>query len=107
MSGLSLVADDNVFHEGEVTLLLALPPVHSWASQKIITATAEMTYAIRSSKFNGFKIGLTFREFKADARELLEASLRNALKKVGHVDRHNAGVRSGANRPRDSQPLGC
>ncbi len=94
MSGLSLVADDNVFYEGEVTLVLALPPEHVWAAQKSITATARMTYAIRSSKLNGFKIGMTFLEFKADAKELLQAAI---LRESGKTDVHeieNPGVDS-------------
>lgn len=75
MSGLSLVVEDDVFHEGVVTLTLALPPEHDWASQKDIRATARMTYAIHSSKLNGFKIGMTFLEFEGDARELLQAAI--------------------------------
>lgn len=75
MSGLSLIIDDNVFYEGEVTIVLALPPEHSWTAQKSITATARMTYAVHSSKLNGFKIGMTFLQFKGDAKELLQAAI--------------------------------
>ena len=83
MSGLSMVVDDNVFYEGEVTVILALPPEHGWASQKTITATARMTYAIHSSKLNGFKIGMTFLQFKEDAKELLQAAI---LRESGKAD---------------------
>lgn len=78
MSGLSMVVDDNVFYDGEVTVLLTLPPVHSWAAQKIITATASMTYAIHSSKLNAFKIGMKLLGFKDDGRELLQGALLRA-----------------------------
>lgn len=105
MSGLSMVAEDNAFYDGEVTVLLALPPVHSWASQKIIAATAEMTYAIHSSKFNGFKIGLVFRAFKGAEKDLLEAALRHALKKAGVAGMQSTSARFSAHQPRDSQPL--
>lgn len=79
MSGLSMIVEDNVFQEGEVSVLLALPPAHAWAAQKIITVTAKMTYAIHSSKYGAFKIGMTFLEFKADAKELLQAALSHKL----------------------------
>ena len=106
MSGLSMVVEDNAFHEGRVTVLLALPPVHGWASQKVITATAEMTYAIHSSKLNAYKIGITFVEFKADGRELLQAALQQGAKPGDDHGAQCLGTRSGAGRTGDSQPLG-
>lgn len=107
MSGLSMVAEENVFHEGEVTLLLALPPVHDWAAQKIITAVAEMTYAIRSSKLNGFKIGMRFLEFKEDARELLQAAVRHAVQQSDDADARDPGLSARAILPVDTQLLGA
>ncbi|MGP1675699.1 MAG: PilZ domain-containing protein [Burkholderiales bacterium] len=83
MTGLSIVIDDNVFHEDVVTVILTLPPEHGWASQKTITATARMTYAIYSSKLNGFKIGMAFLEFKESAKELLQAAI---LRESGKAD---------------------
>ncbi len=96
VSGLSMVVEDNVFDEGVVTLTLALPPEHGWASQKDITATARMTYAIRSSKLNGFKIGMTFLELKGDAKELLQAAILRELTKadVSGIDDPAAGLGS-------------
>ncbi len=105
MSGLSMVVDDNVFHEGEVTVLLTLPPVHPWAAQKIIEATARMTYAIHSSKLNAFKIGMKILGFKADGEVLLQAALRRASQEQGDAGRQGAGARSAVNRDTDSQPL--
>lgn len=106
MSGLSMVAEDNVFHEGKVTVLLALPPVHSWAAQKIITATARMTYVIHSSKLNGFKIGMTFLEFRPDGKELLQVALRRGLKSDGDAGTQDSRARSRTAWPGDSQPRG-
>ena len=105
MSGLSMVVEDNVFYEGEVTILLTLPPVHAWAAPKIITSTAGMTYAIRSSKLNGYKIGMTFMEFQQDGKELLQAALQRELIKIGLTGRQDSGLGLRACRPRSSQPL--
>lgn len=105
MSGLSMVVEDNVFHEGRVTVLLALPPVHGWAAQKVITATAEMTYAIHSSKLNAYKIGMTFVEFKADGKELLQAAVMQGLQRPGDTDGEYPDTRTGVNHTGDSQPL--
>lgn len=101
-----MVVDHNVFHDGEITVLLALPAVDAGARQKIITSTAEMTYAIHSSRLNAFKIGMLFLEFKADGKELLEAALRQALKQDGDAGMQNSGARSRAILPLDSQSLG-
>lgn len=104
MSGLSMVVDDNVFHEGEVTLLLTLPPVHPWAAQKIIEATARMNYSIHSSKLNAFKIGMKILGFKADGGMLLQAALQRASEQEVDARRQAVGARSGANRNTDSRP---
>ena len=79
LSGLSIVVDYNVFQEGEVVIVLALPPASAGAPRKVVTATAEMTYAIYSSKLAAFKIGLAFRKFRGEGKLLLEAALRPAL----------------------------
>lgn len=105
MSGLSMVIDHNIFHEGEVMVLLALPP-HAGAPQKIITAAAQMSYAVHSSRLKAFKIGMTFLEFNGNGKELLEAALAHELKRVDVIRTENPGFRSRVNRPGDSQPLG-
>lgn len=106
MSGLSMVVGYNVFQEGAVTVALALPLAYAGASRKVVTSTAEMTYAIHSAKLDAFKIGLAFCEFRGDGKELLEAALRHAWKEEGVDGMQNQGARSRANRPPDSQPLG-
>ncbi len=105
MSGLSMVVEDNAFHEGEVTVILALPPVHSWAAQKVITLSAKMTYAIHSSKLNAYKIGMSFLDFKADGRELLQAALSQPQQAPVEAGAQSPDRRSAANDPADSQPM--
>ncbi|MFH1605634.1 MAG: PilZ domain-containing protein [Pseudomonadota bacterium] len=80
MSGLSIVVGYNIFQEGEVAVVLDLPPAYAGAPRKVVTATAEMTYAIYSSKLDAFKIGLAFRKFRGDGKVFLATALRHALK---------------------------
>lgn len=105
MSGLSMVVDYNVFQEGEVTLVLALPLAHAGASGKVVTSTVEMSYAIHSSKVDAYKIGLTFRAFRGNGKALLEAALRQALKNEADAGMQDAGLGSRTILPVDSQPL--
>ena len=88
LTGLSMVVEDDVFYEGEVTVVLALPPEHSWAAQASITVNARMTYAIHSSKFNGFKVGMRFVGFKDNAKELLQAAILHESAKTAVDDPH-------------------
>lgn len=106
LSGLSMIVDDNVFEEGEVAVVLALPLAYPGASRKVVMSTAEMSYAIHSSKLDAFKIGLAFREFRGDGRALLEDALRQALQEDGADGMQDSGVRSRTKLPGDSQPLG-
>jgi len=105
MSGLSLVVDYNVFEEGEVAVVLALPPEFTGAARKVITSAAEITYAIHSSKLDAFKIGFAFREFRGDGKALLEAVLRRELNKAGDTGIQRAGPGSRVTLSVDSQPL--
>jgi len=75
IEGLSVVVDSNIFNEGEVTVLLALPPVYIGGPKKIIEATAKMVYTVHSSDHDAFRIGMRFRTFKRNGYELLEAIL--------------------------------
>jgi hypothetical protein len=102
-----VVVEDNFFQEGEATVLLALPPEHAWAAQKVISVTAETTYALHSSKVNGFRIGLAFRKFKDDGEELLEAALRRALNKSGDPAAEGTGLDAAAALSIDGRPFGC
>jgi hypothetical protein len=103
LSGLSMLVDYNVFQEGEVTVVLAMPPGSAGAARKVVTSTAEMTYAIHSSKLDAFKIGLTFREFRGDGKERLEAALRQALKAKSADGAKEAGSDAELIQPGESQ----
>lgn len=69
--GLSVLVGENIFNDGHVTVLLAIPPDHVGAPQKIIEATAKMAYTVFSSEHNTFRIGLSFANFKRDGKHLL------------------------------------
>lgn len=75
MEGLSVLVGDNVFNDGEVTVLLAIPREHVDGSQKIVEATAKMVYTVFSSDHDTFRIGLNFLEFKKAGKRLLQAFL--------------------------------
>ncbi len=106
MSGLSLVVNYNIFQEGEVKVVLALPPAHAGVPRKVVTYTAEMTYAIHSSKLDAFKIGLAFRAFRGEGRALLKAALQHALKQENVEGMQDPGARSEAIQPLDSHLRG-
>lgn len=104
LSGASIVVDYNIYQEGEVMVVLALPPAFAGAPRKVATSTAVMTHAIFSSKLDAFKIGLSFRKFRGNGKLLLAAALRRSVR-----EEVTAGVQSGRlrmRRPGDSQPLG-
>lgn len=75
MSGLSVVMDHNVFHEGEVTILLAIPPAHPGGRQKIVEATAKMVHTVHSSEHSTFRIGMMFKTFRRDGKKLLKEAI--------------------------------
>ena len=105
MSGLSMLVDYNVFQEGEVTVVLALPQARAGAPRRVVTSTAEMTYAIHSSKLDAFKIGVAFRRFRGDGRALLEEALQHALKQESAEGMQDP-ARSDAILPLDSRLRG-
>lgn len=103
VSGLSLVVDYNIFQEGEVTVVLALPPAQAGTSPKVVTSTAEMSYAIHSSKLDAFKIGLTFHAFRGDGKALLEAALRQASGEEGVEGVQDPDAGPGTSASEDSE----
>jgi c-di-GMP-binding flagellar brake protein YcgR len=72
VQGLTVIVDRNIFNEGDVTVLLAIPPAHSGTPQKIVEATAKMVYTVFSSEHDAFRIGLNFKEFNGNGKELLK-----------------------------------
>lgn len=73
MGGLSIHCDHNVFYEGKVILLLALPPLNAGAREKILEITCRMNYTILSQQL--FRIGLEFVQFREGDKRLLEERL--------------------------------
>ena len=75
MSGLTLIVEQNIFTEDEVTVLIALPPAHVGIEKKVIEATARMVYTVYTSEYQAFRVGLTFREFKRDGEQRLKVAI--------------------------------
>lgn len=71
IQGLSILVAENVFHDGFVTVLLAIPPEHIGGYQRIIEAKAKMAYTVFSSEHDTFRIGLNFSNFKRNGKSLL------------------------------------
>jgi hypothetical protein len=76
VSGLSLLTDHNIFTDETITVLLAIPPKHQGARNKVIEARARMAYTVHSAGHDQFRIGLEFKQFKDGARAILETSLK-------------------------------
>lgn len=70
-SGMSVVVENNIFNPDEVTVLIALPPEHMGAPQRVIETTAKMVYTVYSSKHEAFRVGLAFKHFKHNGRQLI------------------------------------
>ena len=73
LGGLSIHCDHNVFYEGKVILLLALPPLNAGTKEKILEISCRMNYTILSQKL--FRIGLEFVDFRTGDKKLLEERL--------------------------------
>ncbi|MES2073645.1 MAG: PilZ domain-containing protein [Pseudomonadota bacterium] len=73
LGGLSIHCDHNVFYEGKVILLLALPPLNAGTREKILEISCRMNYTILSQQL--FRIGLEFMEFRKGDKKLLEERL--------------------------------
>jgi hypothetical protein len=93
LSGLSILVDYNIYEEGEVVVVLALPPAYAGAPRKVATSTAVMTHAIFSSKLNAYKIGLSFRKFRGNGKTLLAAALRRTPKEEAAAGLQNTSGR--------------
>ena len=72
MTGISVVVSESIFSENEVTVLLAVPSAHYGGTQKIVEATAKMVYTVFSSEYDAFRVGLNFRQFKRNGKEIFE-----------------------------------
>jgi len=79
-SGASFLSQHNIFMEGEVTALLALPWYRDNLTEKIIEIKSRVIHTILSSEHNKFRTGLQFNNFKNDTGYLLEIALRDQPK---------------------------
>ncbi len=77
LNGASLYSDHNIFVEGEVTALLAMPALKSGEPEKIIEIHSRMAYTILAANHHQFRIGLHFLRFKDEGRKLLAENLGN------------------------------
>jgi hypothetical protein len=73
LGGLSIHCDYNIFHEGKVIVLLALPPLNAGAKEKVLEISSRMHYTILSQKM--FRIGMEFLDFRTGDKRLLEERL--------------------------------
>lgn len=81
LMGLSVVVDHNIFNEGDVTVLLAIPPEHTGGQQRIVEATAKMIYTVHSSEHDAFRIGMSFKEFKGHGKDVLKKVIIRRVQK--------------------------
>jgi len=75
MSGTAMLADNNVYTEAPVTVLLAPPPLIKDGSSKIIEIQARQVYSVYSGALSCFRLGLNFTKFKGDGMETLKEML--------------------------------
>ena len=80
VSGASFLSQHNVFMEGEVTALLALPWYRDNINEKLIEIKGRVIHTVLSSETNSFRTGLQFISFKNDTGYLLEIALRDQPK---------------------------
>lgn len=75
VEGTSILTDHNIYATELVTVLVAIPPLHTGQRKTIIEARARMRYTVHSSDHGRFRIGIHFESFKGDGRRLLQSSL--------------------------------
>lgn len=75
VEGTSILTDSNIYATQSVTVLVAIPPLHTGQRKTIIEARARMRYTVHSSSHGRFRIGFHFESFKGDGRALLMSSL--------------------------------
>lgn len=83
--GLSVLLENNVFIEGQVVVLVAVPPEKAGDSLQIVEATATRTYTVFSSEHKSFRIGLVFESFKRSDETVLRDYLDKRRTRINHV----------------------
>ena len=79
-SGSSFLSQHNIFKDGNVKVLLALPWYRDNQQEKVIEIEARIIHTILSSENQSFRTGLQFISFKDDKGHFLEIALRDQPK---------------------------
>ncbi|MBI3901981.1 MAG: PilZ domain-containing protein [Nitrosomonadales bacterium] len=69
--GASILADENIFVEDSIVMLLAIPPRHTGLPENIIEIRSRMLYTVLSADHGMFRIGIKFLEFKGEGKSAL------------------------------------
>lgn len=77
--GMSIISDHNIYTDDDITLLLALPPLHPGKKEKIIEVQGRMVYTVHCSSGKGFRIGVRFGHFKRDGAKFLRQYLEKRV----------------------------
>lgn len=75
VDGASILTDLNIYAKQTLTMLLAIPPLHTGQRKTIVEIRARMMYTVLSSEFDCFRIGFHFESFKGDGRNTLEKAM--------------------------------
>ena len=73
MKGASVLLDENLHELGQAAVLLHIPPEQPGQAMKIITAIANLSNSVYSSRHGAFRIGLAFSGFEGDGKAQLQA----------------------------------
>ena len=77
LTGASILSDHNIFFEGHIIILLALPWYKGKQKEKIIEIKGRMVYTIFSSEGYQFRTGLQFLSCKEGEAHYIEKALRD------------------------------
>ncbi len=79
VEGMSIISDHNIYTEDDVTVLLAIPPLHPGKKEKILEVQSSMIYTVLCSSGKGFRIGVKFLHFKRGGQKYLREYLEKRV----------------------------
>lgn len=79
LEGMSIICDHNIYTEDQITVLLAVPPLHPGKKEKILEVHGAMAYTVLCSSGKGFRIGITFEHFKRNGAKYLREYLEKRV----------------------------
>ena len=82
MTGASILSDHNVFFEGDIYILLALPWFRGKQKERIFRIRGRMVYTILSSEGNQFRTGLQFLSCEKGEAQYIEMALQGRRRVV-------------------------